>query len=1003
VLDATATSGANLLYLLRNLSSTGDVLQLGAHPDDEDGGLIAYVAHHHGARTVYWSATRGESGQNRVGPYLGEELGVFRTWEALAARRIDGGESIYGPFIDYGYSKNGGEALEKWGEQDLVREIVRAIRSVQPEIVIARWRGDVSDGHGHHAAVGAAAKDAFTAAGDPARFPELERVGLVPWDPRGLYQLMTGDWQPGEHVVPGADRPELDVPGYLRLNTGVYDPLAHLTYEEQASLAFNQYLSQATGSVPRPGDYFRYLRLVHPSRDGGTPGDIFDGFDRTLTSLADYPGGGSEALRAELDALNRLGNDLVDAFRPGEPRESAPALMELVERFRGLVASAGSFGLSPPAQAALTRYLGRKLRTAEIAAARCLGLRLEATVDAARLAPGDTIRLSSRLWSFGREAPADVELRPELRLAGAAATRVDDGGEAGAAEHEIAIPQDAPLTCPYWLRAPWSQYRYEWPEEPFVGEPFDPPLLVVSCTARVAGRELELREPAALRETFLGGARELGISILPPISINPEEHAHVLRERDVEQVLDLRVNVLGHHTSTPIVGTLEIHVPGGWKVEPERIEISLERTGDGDSFPVRVTIPAGARAGVYEIRYVIDSFGRRYDAAMDSIRQAAPGIGGEPDEGTCVREQFVARSAAVTVDLIETNVHEGLRYAYVAAPGDVLPELLQSLAFSVHPLTDEEVMLDLGAYDAVVVGPNAYLSRDVMRKAAARLLQYVHDGGTLIVQYQGYPFADMGATPYPFRFHEPHDRVSHENRPVRLVAPDQFLLSFPNRIGDRDFEGWVRDRGMYFFGEWDERYQPLLGCADPEEDEKLGGLLVASYGRGTYVYCAYTLFRQLAAAVPGAFRLFCNVLAAPEGRALEEIGHLRSAPLFESLESDALHAVAKIAEERRLRDGEYLCREGEPGQELYILLQGTLDVLQGDPEQRIATSGPGEPIGELAALTHVKRTASLRAAGDVSVLVVDGGAFRALLREQPEVSDRMLELLAGRLAEKEQE
>ena len=503
-----ALGGAKLLYLLRRLATTGDVLHLGAHPDDEDGGLIAFVSHRYDARIVYWSATRGESGQNRVGPYLGEELGVYRTWEALAARQIDDGESIYGPFIDYGYSKTAREVLEKWGEEALVREMVRAIRWIQPQIVISRWRGDASDGHGQHAAAGAALLEAYGAAGDPERFPELARVGLAPWEPRRLLQVMTGDWQPGEHVEVGVERAEFEAEGYLRLNTGAYDPITGLTYEEQAALAFNQYLTQATGSVPRPGDYYRYLRVVHSAGDADGGGrDLFAGLDRTLTSLAEYPGGGSEPLRTELQALNELMAGVVGDFKLDAPAQSTSGLLELVRRLRRLVHDLPSFGLDTSAQRALARYLERKRTHAQTAAAACLGLRVDASVDAARLTPGDRVRLRCRLWAYGPEPPAKVEFRPELRLEGAAATRVDSGDDASAVEFELQVPPDAPLSTPYWLRTPREPYRYVWPEEPFVGAPFDPPLLAVGCHVEIGGDRLELESAAAQREAFVGGER----------------------------------------------------------------------------------------------------------------------------------------------------------------------------------------------------------------------------------------------------------------------------------------------------------------------------------------------------------------------------------------------------------------------------------------------------------------------------------------------------------------
>src|SRR5574338_603616 len=339
-LDSSITS---LIRLVRGLGRIADVLYVGAHPDDEDSALIAMLAHGAAARVVCWSATRGEGGQNRVTSYAGSELGVCRTWESEQARTIDGGESWFGPFYDYDYSKSGAEALEKWGRDRLVGEIVRAIRAAQPQIVISAWRGDDTDGHGHHTAVGIAVHEAFVAAGDPARFAGFGRVGLAPWQARKLYVGMRSDWAPGQKVQLGVRRPELEVPGCLRLNAGTIDPIAHVTYAEIGAIALNQHLSQGTTSVPVPGDHFIYLRL-----DGVAPGSgpdvsepIFAGVDCSLTSLADHPGGGSDGLRRALQVAQGHADLAAERFRLDETERAGPALLDLVACLSELEAHLG--------------------------------------------------------------------------------------------------------------------------------------------------------------------------------------------------------------------------------------------------------------------------------------------------------------------------------------------------------------------------------------------------------------------------------------------------------------------------------------------------------------------------------------------------------------------------------------------------------------------------------------------------------------------------------------
>jgi LmbE family N-acetylglucosaminyl deacetylase len=1000
VRDDPRSGAADLVYLVRGLGSTGDILHVGAHPDDEDSGLIAMLARGRGARVVSWSATRGESGQSRVAPYAGRELGVYRTWETLDARTVDGGESWFGPFYDYDYSKSGAETLEKWGRERLVREIVRAIRGAQPQIVISAWRGDESDGHGHHTAVGVAVREAFVASGDPTRFPELASVGLAAWQARKLYVAMRGDWQPGEKVELGVRRPDLERPGYVRLNTGDLDPIANLTFQEQGAIALNQHLTQGTTSVPLPGDHYVYLRLeqVAPGAERSGSEGLYDGIDTGLTGLADHPGGGSAELRRELEAVQRLAAVAVEHLRVDQPWGAGSALLDVVQRLADLEDHLPDHGLDDSSRAALGDCLARKRRQAETAAARCLGLRLLASVDRATMTPGESMRVSARLLAYGPEQPAEPAFEPVVAFADADVHRVETG-DPHAAEFDVTVSAGAELSCPYWLRLPASDYSYAWPEEIAVGEPFDPPPITVRCSVQIGGRSLRLSAPALSAEVFAGGYRRLATSILPPISVRPGTRRLFLRTRDQPQRLQMQVGVLGHQKGVfPIDGVLEVSVPPQWTAEPDRTKVSLRKDGDADSVRVTVTVPPDASAGSLEISYGMRCGDRLYESSVAAVMQTAPGLGGEPDEGTCLRREVIAAPAAVTVHLIDVAVHEEHTYGYVSGIGDETPRILAGLGLSLSLLSDDELGLsDLAGYDTIVIGPNAFLTRDALRKSAGRLLDYVDHGGTLLVQYQGYEHEQLNATPFPFRYHQPHDRVTQERSPVQILEPDHFLLRFPNRIGPEDFAGWVRDRGMYFFGEWDPAYEPLLACGDPGEPAKLGGLLVARHGRGAYTYCGYTLFRQLAAGVPGAFRLFANLLALPEGRIRSRMEHLRSVPVFGALDDVQLHELARIAVERKVRDGEFLFREGDLGQEMYLIETGSLDVLQGADQRHLRTCEAGEPIGELAAITSLRRTASLRANGDTEVLVIRSDEFLALLRNQADIAEGMVQLLARRL------
>ena len=597
------------------------------------------------------------------------------------------------------------------------------------------------------------------------------------------------------------------------------------------------------------------------------------------------------------------------------------------------------------------------------------------------------MRVSARLLNYGPEQPASVRFEPQLSVPGAQIVAVSDG------EFDVTIPAYAAFTSPYWLRSPAAEYIYAWPADA-AGEAFGAAPIEIVCEVVIGGHTLRLVQPALHREAFAGGFRALEPAILPPVSMRPRAGRHLVRARDVAQTLDLEIG-LRAYTPTAI-GTLTVRTPDGWTAQPPELPISLSNSGDVDAVSVRVTVPPDVRPGRYSLGYGIDCGDRVYESSVSAVMQTAHGLDGAPDEGTCGRRQYIVDPAVVEVDVIDVALQESHRYGYVSGVGDELPSILRGIGVDVEVLDDEQLAsASLDEYDVIVVGPNAFVVRDGARKAARRLLAYAHASGTLLVQYQGYMHERIGAAPFEFAYNQPHDRVTLESSPVTILDPEHFLLRFPNPISTADFDGWVRDRGMYFFGSWAPEYEPLLATGDPGEEPKQGGLLYARYGRGTYIYCGYTLFRQLVAGVPGAFRLWANLLAAPEGRIRARMEHLRSASLFAGLDDAQLHRVASVALERSLNDGELLAEEGDDGNEMYVIEAGELEVLKAG--RHLATMERGEPVGELAAFTGLPRTASLRARGETDLLVLRSQDMVGLLREDPDIAEQMVGLLARRL------
>lgn len=875
-----AQPNSELLYLLRRLPMAGTVLHIGAHPDDEDVGLMAYLARKEGVRAVYWSATRGEGGQNRIGPYTGTRLGIYRTWESQKARAVDGGEALFGSLIDFGFSKHGAEALEKWGWERTVREIVRAIRLVQPQIVIGRWNGTERDGHGHHQAIGEATLAAFGAAGDPSQFPELRSQGLAPWQPAKLYYSTMGDWQPGEDVEFGKRNPELERFGTLRLNTGEFDPIAGRTYQEQAWIGFNAHQTQAMGIPPEPGNfYYYYLRHQSLVSTPEQETSFYDGLDPSLTGLADFLGQGCRSLRAYLAEIKGLADAAIDLYQPMNPLAAAQPLCEGVSLLRELQQKIQELAFSDDTRQALQQSITWKLSEFEAAATRCLGLRLEALSDDARITPGQRFQLSAKLWHPQTVSVDQVDFSPRIPP-GWSVQQIDlpdtslSGEQAQLHEmrYTITAAKNSALACPYWLREASDavHYYYAWPTDRPTSSAFDEPLVQVSCTVTLGHHQLHLSQSAVLREGFAGGYRELPMAIIPPISIHPEAQRLQLQLQKEEQTLSLYVVVRSNMEHSGVDGTLSLQVPDGWQVEPQQVALAMGPVGNSRSLRFTVVIPAHTKLGSYSLRYVIQSGGRAYDVVLDEVRLGTPGLPKLPDEATCIQEVLITQLAEVTLQILDIKFIPNLSYAYVAEANDEIIVALEHFGLDFHLVTDQEMaFLDLTQFDAVIIGPNAYLVRDELRKNAARFLDYVEQGGTLIVQYQAYDYQDHGFTPYPFQYHQPHDRVTYEDTPVDILVPDHPLVNQPNQITEADFDNWVIERGLYFFGNWDPRYEPIFACNDPNEQLKKGGMLFAPYGRGTYIYAAYSFFRQLPEGIPGALRLFANLLAWPATRPKE--------------------------------------------------------------------------------------------------------------------------------------
>jgi LmbE family N-acetylglucosaminyl deacetylase len=1000
---------ADLIYRLRALGNAGAVLHLGSHPDDEDAGLMAFLSRGLAVRAVYWSATRGEGGQNRLGPERGEALGILRTWESLDAREVDGGEVLYGPFFDFGFSRSGEDCLNRWGREAVVLEIVRAIRSVQPFVVVSRWTGGPEDGHGQHQAIGLLVSEAVDAAADPAAVSTLGARGLPPWRVQKLYRSAVGDWTPGEDVEFGRRRPEMERLDVLRINTGMVDPVSGRSYQELAWIGGNRHQSQGMSFIPSPGDHISYYRLDRSEVAVRRPErGLFDGLDPTLPGMADLLAPSAQRIRSLLSEAWTNAARAVEEFRPDRPADVVETLLEGLDDIRA-ARRAVEEEVDDAARAALNRSLARKETEFVSVATRCLGVEVECLVPEARLTPGRHLRTEVRAWVPPTPMPITADVSLEVPDGWSVrrippATQGDSGLEAlelqpvEAAAFEVTIPRSAPLSSPYWLRKPQSPYRYSWPDSGPVGRPFDDPPISARCELRVGSRAFRVARPAVERSTIPGGYRELLPQVVPPVSLIPRQGRAFLPVDRRGTRLDLQVAV--RSLAADVTGILAVDAPRGWEVHPPNEELAFDRPGDLRMLGIEVAIPSDAKPGVHSLDYRVTSNGRHYGVVLRPVWRRPPGVASAVDETTRVGEVFTMAPATTSINLIEAEFVRRLRYGYIPGAAEGILEALEHFGLDVTVVAPSDLSYtDLVAFDTVVVGPNAYLLSDDVRRNAGRLLEYVDGGGTLVVQYQGYGYQRPGLAPYPFQYRQPHDRVTAPDAPVTVLHPEHPVLTRPNQIGPEDFDGWVHERGLYFFGEWDRRYVPLLESSDPGQPPQRGGLLATNYGRGTFVYAAYAFFRQIPEGVPGAFRLFANLLGLAEARILDRVDRVRAIPLFSLMTDTQLYEVARLMSEQWLEAEATLAREGDRGAELYFIAEGEVEVVKGG--RVVSVLGPGQVVGELAVMTDLPRAATLQARSEVRLLAVHGVRFREFLRTHPELMEGLASVLARRLALKE--
>jgi len=862
--------------LLRQLDGVKRVLVIGAHPDDEDTSLLVTLSRGMGARTAYLSLTRGEGGQNLIGPELGEGLGLVRTGELMAARGLDGGEQYFTRAFDFGYSKSAEESYRFWPREEILADVVRRIRVFRPQVIVSVFSGTRREGHGHHQVAGELAYEGFDAAGDPSRFPEQLVDGLEPWQPKKLFRRIRGSAEEATAF----------------LETGAFDPLLGRSHFQLAMESRSQHRSQDMG-MPQPmGPRRSGLLLVYSSLQGPARGEesLFAGIDTTLLGLADrLPAPLAEETRGHLaryrDAILAAAARL-EVLRPSR---AAPPLVTALRELQATLAvlSAADFqhrelGEELERRASMTRRA--LLATASIV----FDVRTEREVGV----PGSVVPVAGYLWNGGGFSLREAELRVlapegwEARPMPASAGTMTPEGSSALGEGEmrrwgfqVSLPDDAHLSRPYFLEEGKEEGIYRWPDDPsLMGLPRNPPQLAGHLGFRLTTPvvdglggtvTLQVKRPAE----FVGVDKALGeyrnpFLVVPALSVSVEPRRMPWPQGEAApRNVRVRVRSAGDDPADVVV---ELNAPPGWSVAPPaQVVEGLSRGGE-----VVVSFAAEPHSGVQPGQYRFRAVARfRVELGTDEPA-GAPGadVGGYRESFTVIDYPHIERTlqfapAEVAVSVLPVEVRAGLRVGYVMGSGDDGAEVLRGLGAQVELVDEEGVRRgDYQGYDVVVLGVRAYETRPDLVASNELLLDYTRAGGTVVVQYNKYEFPAGGFAPYPVAMRRPHDRVVDETAPVTILDERAPLFQEPNLITSDDFEGWAQERGLYFLSEWDERFTPLLEMADPGESSKLGGLVVAAVGEGVYIYTGLAFFRQFPVGVPGAYRLFANLVSLTGGK-----------------------------------------------------------------------------------------------------------------------------------------
>ncbi len=889
---------AGLWQMLLKLHTRASLLMVVAHPDDEDSGMLTLESRGQGARAMMLTLNRGEGGQNVMSDDFEDALGLVRTQELLSADRYSGVQQFFSSAIDFGFSKTREEALAQWSHDRVLADAVRVVRTTRPLVVTSVFVGGPTDGHGHHQVAGQMAQEVFAAAGDPKMFPEQIRAGLRPWSPIKMYARV-----PSNSVTPKGIRdsatgklfpvrfydyihkdwsdglPSIDV----EIQEGTFDPVLGASYLQIAREGLALQKSQnGGGGIPYAGPvsvpYHRYGSQVPAS---GKENSFFDGIDTSLAGIAELAQGQQNAFLKE--GLSRVDGFVAQAmhdFSLDHPEKVAPSLAQGLHETDALVAQVTASALSEDAKYGVLHELTIKQNQFQQAIAASLGFSLEATVAPKKEPPRNNFFLGGPTETFAFAVPGqDFAVKVHLDNPSAVALKLDrlwfqsPAGESWTITPEtpvaaniparqqldqrfgVRVPENAAATRPYFARPNDEQPYYDIVDERYLNQPLPPYPLTAWVEFSYEGVEVRAGQSVQTVRQLNGPGM-----VLDPLMVTPAVSVRIAPQAGITTIGDrsFAVSALVHtEAESGAKGTVRLDLPPGWRSEPAAAPFEMQRAGQEQNIGFQV-FPNQLEQKSYTVTAVAEFAGHQYREGFTTV--GYPGL----------RPYNLYMPATYRTSGVDCKIAPGLRVGYVTGTGDAVPQSLASIGIKTEFLSPQDLAQgDLQKYDVIVLGVRAYAARPELATHNQRLLDYVQNGGVVIVQYNTQQY-DHNYGPYPYSLPNAAERVVDETSRVDFLDPKSPVLTWPNQINEKDFQGWVEERGHGFLTTWDKRYEAPLEMHDPEQDPQKGGLVYAQFGRGVYAYVALALYRQLPDGVPGAYRLFANLLSLPRNPALKQ-------------------------------------------------------------------------------------------------------------------------------------